>query len=146
MSTSDAGFDIATLQLNEPLQADIPRSPGVYSWWLNTSRFSTPEAAGLVGLPGVPRLRHSAGDAHLLYVGRARHNLHQRIVRQHLRRTRSSTLRRTLLAVLLLRDLSWQEDSALDGRNRVVLGGDGEERLTVWMQEHLEVVSIVLPG
>ncbi|WP_157093464.1 GIY-YIG nuclease family protein [Kocuria turfanensis] len=125
------------LTLSTPLQAEPGRERGVYSWWLDTARYPTPEAAGLLQLPDVPRLVHASGRAELLYVGRARRNLHQRIVGQHLRRTRSSALRRTLLAVLLPGGPSWRQGAALDGRGRVVLDEAQEQRLTDWIQEHL---------
>ncbi|MGK7222138.1 GIY-YIG nuclease family protein [Kocuria flava] len=109
----------------------------MYSWWLDTAHFPTPESAGLADLPAAPRLPHGAEQAELLYVGRARKNLHQRILRQHLRRTRSSALRRTLLAVLLTGDGKWTEGASLDSRRRVVLDADAEARLTAWMADHL---------
>ena len=73
---------------------------------------------------------HHSEQAALLHVGRARKNLHQRILRQRLRRTRSSALRRTLLAVLLTGDGKWTEGASLDSRRRVVLDTDAEDRLT----------------
>ncbi|MEX5236081.1 GIY-YIG nuclease family protein [Kocuria arenosa] len=136
MSTQPTEPGLAAVPLSTPLEAAVHHSRGVYSWWLDTSRSPTPGAAGL-HLPAVPRLRHSAGTAELLYVGRARRDLHRRITGQHLRRTRSSALRRTLLAVLLPGDPSWRDGAALDGRNRVVLDEEHEQRLTAWMQEHL---------
>lgn len=129
-------YSLANLPLTPPLQAEIQHARGVYSWWLDTSRSPTPEAAGLQ-LPAVRRLRHSSGTAELLYVGRARRDLHRRITGQHLRRTRSSALRRTLLAALLPGDPSWRDGATLDGRNRVILDEAHEQRLTAWMQEHL---------
>ncbi|MFF0990605.1 GIY-YIG nuclease family protein [Kocuria nitroreducens] len=136
MSTQPAEPRLAELPLSTPLEAEVHHSRGVYSWWLDTTRSPTPEAAGLQ-LPAVRRLRHSWGTAELLYVGRARRDLHGRISGQHLRRTRSSALRRTLLAVLLPGDPSWRDGATLDGRNRVVLDEAHEQRLTAWMQEHL---------
>lgn len=136
MSTSPPELGLAELPLSTPLGAEVHRSRGVYSWWLDTTRSPAPEAAGL-RLPEVPRLRHSSGTAELLYVGRARRDLHRRITGQHLRRTRSSALRRTLLAALLPGDPSWREGAAVDGRGRVVLDPAHEQRLTAWMQEHL---------
>lgn len=136
MSTQPSELDLVELPLSTPLEAEVYRSRGVYSWWLDTSRFPDPQAAGL-HLPGVPRLGHASGRAELLYVGRARRDLHRRITGQHLRRTRSSALRRTLLAVLLPGDPSWRDGAAVDGRGRVVLDEAHEQRLTAWMQEHL---------
>ena len=51
-------------------------------------------------------------------MGRARRDLHRRIPGQHLRRTRSSALRRTLLAALL---------SLCDPAERLVLVEDAAE-------------------
>ncbi|WP_272026591.1 GIY-YIG nuclease family protein [Kocuria rosea] len=127
---------LAALPLSAPLAAEVRHTRGVYAWWLDTARSPAPEAAGL-HLPAVPRLRHSSGTAELLYVGRARRDLHRRIPGQHLRRTRSSALRRTLLAALLPGDPSWRDGAAVDGRGRVVLDEAHEQRLTAWMQEHL---------
>jgi hypothetical protein len=110
---SQAEPRLADLRLSSPLQAEICRSLGV------------------------PRLQHRSETAQLLYVRRARRSLHQRITRQHLRRTRSSALRRTLLAVLLPDDPSWRNGCTLDGRGRLALNADAEHRLTTWMQEHL---------
>lgn len=126
----------AELPLATPPAAEVRHARGVYTWWLDTARSPTPEAAGL-HLPAVPRLRHGSGTAELLYVGRARRDLQRRIRGQHLRRTRSSALRRTLLAVLLPGDPTWRDGAALDGRGRVVLDEAHEQRLTDWMQEHL---------
>ena len=80
---------------------------------------------------------HHSEQAALLHVGRARKNLHQRILRQRLRRTRSSALRRTLLAVLLTGDGKWTEGASLDSRRRVVLAAHAEDRLTAWVADHL---------
>lgn len=137
MSTQPTDFSLPNLPLSAPLQAEPDRDRGVYSWWLDTARFPTPEALGLLRLPEVPRLVQASGAAELFYVGRARRNLHQCISGRNLRRTRSSALRRTLLAVLLPGDPSWREVAALHGRGRVVLDGEQERRLTEWMQEHL---------
>lgn len=62
------------------------RSPGVYSWWLGTSRFPTCGDAVLYGLPDTGGYFHPVEGARLLYVGRARRNLQQRIMRQRLHR------------------------------------------------------------
>lgn len=137
MSTSVPEPELAGLELVRPMEAEVPRTCGVYSWWLDASEFPTPETAGLRLPSEVPRLLHSSGNAELLYVGRARRNLRQRITGQHLRRTRSSALRRTLLAILLSSGPSWRDSTALDGRGRVVLESRAEKDLTDWMQERL---------
>lgn len=128
---------VVATPLVRPAQADPPRASGVYSWWLDTARWPTPESVGLADLPAVLCPTHHSEQAALLYVGRARKNLHQRILRQHLRRTRSSALRRTLLAVLLTDDAQWIHGASLDSRRRVVLDTDAEDQLTAWMIEHL---------
>ena len=69
----------------------------------------------------------------LLYVGIAT-DLRSRIVGNHLRRSGSSTLRRTL-GGLLLRDL----DLRTRRISHVVLATDDELRLTQWMTDHLHV-------
>ena len=84
---------LAALPLSTPLEAEVRPSRGVYAWWLDTARSPTPEAAGL-HLPAVPRLRHSSGRSELLYVGRARRDLHRRITGQHLRRSAEERVRR----------------------------------------------------
>lgn len=123
---------------------DLPRFPGVYSWWLAPSTADDPAAAGLV-LPVDPSpLYRSESGALLLYVGRARRNLHQRIRRQHLQRTRSSALRRTLLASLWPLSPRWAEGAALDIRGRVDPGKQAEDCLSAWMSEHLLVGWIQL--
>ncbi len=94
-------------------------------------------APRLAELPTVPHPAHHTERGVLLYVGRARKNLHQRILRQHLGRTRSSTLRRTLLAILQTGDAQWLEGASLDSRRRVVLDADAEDRLTAWTTDRL---------
>jgi hypothetical protein len=100
----------------------VSRSSGVYAWWAATSVFPD-----LPGLPNsnVPSLR-------LLYLGRAT-SLRGRILRNHLRRSGSSTLRRTLAGLLL------SEGYRTTWTDRVVLIPDDEKRLTAWMYEHLRL-------
>ncbi|MFC6567099.1 GIY-YIG nuclease family protein [Actinoplanes utahensis] len=101
----------------------LSRSSGVYAWWAAPAVFPD-----LPGLPNekVPSLR-------LLYLGRAT-NLRGRILRNHLRRSGSSTLRRTL-AGLLLPD----EGYRTHWTDRVVLVPEDEARLTRWMYGHLRL-------
>jgi hypothetical protein len=103
--------------------AHLPPRAGVYAWW------APPDV--LPALPGPPH-PHSAG-VRLLYVGRAT-NLSTRIMRHHLRRSGSSTLRRTL-AGLLLDEQSYRTRRT----SRVVLVDADESRLTRWMTERLHV-------
>ena len=100
----------------------LSRGSGVYAWWAAPSVFPD-----LPGLPNenVPSLR-------LLYVGRAT-NLRGRILRNHLRRSGSSTLRRTLAGLLV------SEGFRTTWTDRVVLVPEDEARLTAWMHTHLRL-------
>lgn len=100
-----------------------PVMPGLYAWW------ASPDVLpALVGPPNPsnPALR-------LLYVGIAT-KLRSRLVSNHLGRSGSSTLRRTLAGFLL-------DDEQYRTRwtDRVVLADDDERRLTDWMVKHLHV-------
>jgi hypothetical protein len=67
-----------------------------------------------------------------LYLGRTSGPLNTRILRDHLHNTRSSTLRRSLAAML------WDElDLGRAGANTI--DATSNARLTEWMLEHLEV-------
>ncbi|HWS34768.1 MAG TPA: GIY-YIG nuclease family protein [Actinoplanes sp.] len=105
-------LDVAVRQLG--------RSSGVYAWW-----------AGPSVLPGLHGpVNDMVPDLRMLYLGRAT-TLRGRIVRNHLRRSGMSTLRRTL-AGLMLADgyrTMWAD--------RVVLVPEDEERLTRWMHANL---------
>lgn len=68
----------------------------------------------------------------LLYLGRAT-SLRQRILRDHLRRSGSSTLRRTLAGLLV------SEGYRTTWTDRVVLVPNDELRLTAWMHAHLRL-------
>ena len=67
----------------------VPAVSGLYAWWA---------ARGI--LPHLPGPAHPHEDLRLLYVGIAS-NLRRRIISNHLRRSGSSTLRRTLAGLLL---------------------------------------------
>ena len=100
----------------------LSRGSGVYAWWADHSV--------LPDLPGpqnsdVPSLR-------LLYLGRAT-SLRGRILRNHLRRSGSSTLRRTLAGLLV------SEGYRTTWTDRVVLVPEDEKRLTAWMYAHLRL-------
>ncbi|WP_420535430.1 GIY-YIG nuclease family protein [Actinomadura viridis] len=75
----------------------------------------------------------SLSDERLLYIGRAL-RLRARIVSDHLLRSRSSTLRRTLAGLL-------QEAKGYQAiwTDRVVLAPKDELRLTEWMHQHLSL-------
>ncbi|WP_030490471.1 GIY-YIG nuclease family protein [Micromonospora chokoriensis] len=110
-----------------PIELDVAvkrlsRGGGVYAWWACPST--------LPDLPGPangtdPSLR-------LLYLGRAT-SLRGRILRNHLRRSGSSTLRRTLAGLLV------SEGYRTTWTGRVVLLPEDETRLTAWMHEHLRL-------
>ncbi|MFE9171186.1 GIY-YIG nuclease family protein [Streptomyces kebangsaanensis] len=102
--------------------AVLPRTAGLYAWW------AAPDV-----LPSFPGPANSTDPGlRLLYVGKAT-RLRSRITSNHLRRSGSSTLRRTLAGLLMSAEgyrTAWTTD-------RVVLVPEDEERLTVWMHEHL---------
>ncbi|MGW3485278.1 GIY-YIG nuclease family protein [Rhodococcus indonesiensis] len=101
----------------------LPKSAGLYAWW--TDPAVLPQLPGPTH-PGETNLR-------LLYVGIAS-NLRRRITANHLRRSGSSTLRRTL-AGLLLDEQRYRTERT----DRVVLVREDEARLTAWMHAHLRL-------
>lgn len=118
----------ATAALTGPVHAlddltALPTGAGLYAWW------AAPEV--LPALPGPPH--PSDPQLRLLYVGIAS-NLRRRITANHLRRSGSSTLRRTLAGLLL--DTEHYRTRWTD---RVVLINDDELRLTEWMSTHLRL-------
>jgi len=129
VTTSAAKPDVVIADLlADPISAAdvrtrLPAAAGLYAWWANPAVLSAlpgPEH------PSVPALR-------LLYIGIAT-KLRSRLASNHLGRTGSSTLRRTL-AGLLLHD----EQYRTRWTDRVVLVNDDERRLTSWMVTHLHV-------
>ncbi|WP_257899130.1 GIY-YIG nuclease family protein [Rhodococcus qingshengii] len=97
--------------------AALPASSGLYAWW------AAPEV-----FPQLPSPTHpSDTGVQLLYIGLAT-NLRRRVVRNHLRRSGQSTLRRTLAGLLL--DTEHYRTRRTD---RVVLIDEDEIRLTSWM-------------
>ncbi|WP_211235373.1 GIY-YIG nuclease family protein [Deinococcus ficus] len=105
----------------------LPKAPGVYAWW-----FSPPPA----GVPLEGTLSGPAG--HLLYVGIAGSNLHQRIRHQHFGgNAEGSTLRRTL-GVVLADTLGIHLELSPSG-TRLTFGSEGEKKLTHWMVNHASV-------
>lgn len=98
----------------------LGRSSGVYAWW-----------AGPRVLPGLHGpVNDRVPDLRMLYLGRAT-TLRGRIVRNHLRRSANSTLRRTLAGLLL------SDGYRTTWTDRVVLIPEDEERLTRWMHANL---------
>jgi hypothetical protein len=112
LSGVPVGLDVAARQLG--------RGGGVYAWWAGPSTFPD--------LPGLPN-EHDP-SLRLLYLGRAG-NLRGRILRNHLRRSGSSTLRRTLAGLLL------SEGYRTTFTDRVILVPEDETRLTAWMHANL---------
>src|SRR3954469_8632771 len=98
------------------------RGSGVYAWWAAPSI--------LPDLPGPPN--GSVASLQLLYLGRAT-SLRGRILRNHLRRSGSSTLRHTLAGLLV------SEGYRTTWTDRVVLVSEDEARLTAWMYAHLRL-------
>jgi hypothetical protein len=129
VTTSDARVETALLLLSgAPVGLDaaargLSRGSGVYAWW------AAPEV-----FPDIPgRLHESDPTLRLLYLGRAT-SLRGRILRNHLRRSGSSTLRRTLAGLLMQ-----TEGYRPIWTDRVVLRPDDELRLTAWMRANLRL-------
>ncbi|MEO3927779.1 GIY-YIG nuclease family protein [Micromonosporaceae bacterium B7E4] len=114
LSGTPVGLDVAVKGLS--------RGSGVYAWWAAPSIL--PE------LPGPPS--GSVPSLRLLYLGRAT-SLRGRILRNHLRRSGSSTLRRTLAGLLT------SEGYRTTWTDRVVLVPEDEAKLTAWMYTHLRL-------
>jgi len=100
----------------------LGRGGGVYAWWAGPAVF--PE------LPGPPN--ENVPSLRLLYLGRAT-SLRGRILRTHLRRSGSSTLRRTLAGLLVA------EGYRTIWTDQVVLVPEDETRLTAWMHRNLKL-------
>lgn len=114
LSGVPVGLEVAVKRLS--------RGSGVYAWWAAPSI--------LPDLPGPPN--GSVPSLRLLYLGRAT-SLRGRILRNHLRRSGSSTLRRTLAGLLV------SEGYRTTWTDRVVLVSEDEARLTAWMYAHLRL-------
>ena len=119
--------DAVRLLSGEPIGLDVAvkrlgRGSGVYAWWAAPSVLSD--------LPGPPN--ESDPSVRLLYLGRAT-SLRGRILRNHLRRSGSSTLRRTLAGLLV------SEGYRTTWTDRVVLVSQDELRLTAWMYANLRL-------
>jgi hypothetical protein len=103
----------------------LGRASGVYAWWAAPSIF--PDLPGPVNADN-PSLR-------MLYLGRAT-TLRGRILRNHLRRSGGSTLRRTLAGLLV------SENYRTTWTDRVVLIPEDEARLTAWMHANLQLTWV----
>ncbi|WP_213571514.1 GIY-YIG nuclease family protein [Rhodococcus sp. USK13] len=126
MSLLDPAHTITALGATHHALDDLstlPAVPGLYAWWAAPDVFPQ--------LTGPPHPTDTG--ARLLYVGLAT-NLRRRITSHHLRRSGSSTLRRTLAGLLL--DTEGYRTRRTD---RVVLVDEDEIRLTAWMHAHLRV-------
>jgi hypothetical protein len=107
--------------------------PGLYSWWVDG-----PGAAdltkGLGGLPVAPGLIYAdqAGATRRLSGKRSNNTLWGRVAGMHLgRKAGFSTFRRTLAAVLC---------------SVIPLSTEDDPRLSAWMDEHLRVTMLSVPG
>ncbi|GHK01029.1 hypothetical protein SY2F82_28260 [Streptomyces sp. Y2F8-2] len=99
----------------------LPTTAGLYAWWAPC------EVLAPFGGPT------SSGDPtqRLLYLGKAK-RLRSRVLSNHLRDSRRSTLRRTLAGLLMS-----TEGYRTTWTDRVVLAPVDERRLTDWMHRHL---------
>ncbi|MER6077041.1 GIY-YIG nuclease family protein [Streptomyces sp. NPDC001833] len=122
--TTEALFAVPRL-LSEAVDA-LPRTAGLYAWWAPPSVL--PSFSGPVNSADPGR--------RLLYLGKAT-RLRSRITSNHLRRSGSSTLRRTLAGLLMP-----AEGYRTTWTDRVVLVSADEERLTEWMYEHLALTWV----
>jgi hypothetical protein len=115
-----------------------PRKPGLYAWWAGGN--ALPELVG-TSHPHVAGLE-------LLYVGicpdgvAGMRTIRDRLLRDHIRRTHRSTLRRALAAFLYVRE-GWTPGLTRGGRPALVAAS--ETKLTAWMCENLQVSWAVCP-
>ncbi|MCX5122006.1 GIY-YIG nuclease family protein [Micromonospora sp. NBC_00362] len=123
-----AGLNEAPTSITDAVPL-LPRTAGVYAWW------AEPEV-----LPGLSGPANDADpDVRLLYLGIAS-NLRNRIARNHLARSGSSTLRRTLAGLLLP-----TQQYRTTWTDRVILVAEDEPRLTAWMRDHLRLTWFACP-
>jgi hypothetical protein len=129
MTPDPTGADAVVVELQasvlppSAIAAEAPAAPGLYAWW--ASPMILPQLKG----PAQP----ADEGMRLLYVGIAT-KLRSRLGQNHMKRTGSSTLRRTLAGLLL-------DDEAFRTRwtDRVVLVDEDEVRLSSWMETNLRV-------
>ncbi|GAA1625261.1 GIY-YIG nuclease family protein [Catellatospora bangladeshensis] len=106
----------------------VPSAVGMYAWWAAPTVFTN--------LPGPTNGNDPA--VRLLYLGIAERKgggLRTRVIREHLARSRRSTLRRTLAGLLM--PTEGYRTTWADGH--VVLVPDDEQRLTTWMHANLRL-------
>lgn len=111
------------------IAAQAPSAPGLYAWWAPPTILPD-----LIGPPNT-----ADESVRLLYVGIAT-KLRSRLGQNHMRRTGSSTLRRTLAGLLLD-----AEEFRTCWTDRVVLVDEDEARLTDWMTINLRVTWAEYP-
>ncbi|MFL4477937.1 GIY-YIG nuclease family protein [Paeniglutamicibacter sp. ORCA_105] len=119
-----------------PLTLSSIDKPGVYAWW-------DPKGALARFWPtGFPQV----DPAKPLYVGIARTTLAERAGKMHLEKTRISTIRRSLVA-LLVDDLLVLPEIVVDPRRRTKfsLAPAAEQLLTNWMITHLQTTWVLHP-
>jgi hypothetical protein len=129
MTSARSALDAVVDELlaNPVSTADVstqaPATSGLYAWW--APPLVLPELIG----PTHP----TQSDLRLLYIGLAT-KLRSRLASNHLRRSGSSTLRRTLAGLLLD-----EQGYRTRWTDRVVLMDQDEARLTEWMGINLRV-------
>lgn len=116
-----------------PLTLSGIDKPGVYAWW------DLKGALARFWPSGFPQV----DSAKPLYVGIARTTLAERAGRMHLEKTRVSTIRRSL-AALLVDELVLLPGIAVDPRRRTSFRLDpaAEQRLTDWMTTYLQTTWV----
>jgi len=119
-------------------EGGMPADRGVYAWW------SPPGT-----LPDVTGSRlTSDGKLELIYIGicpekdSGARTMRDRLLHDHARRTRRSTLRRAL-ASFLWEQAGWDLTTTSDGRP--ALDRRSEAELTAWMRNHLYLTWISDP-
>ncbi|MEU8003226.1 GIY-YIG nuclease family protein [Catellatospora sp. NPDC049111] len=125
LQAATTALNTAPLALGEAVSL-VPSAVGIYAWWAAPTIFAD--------LPGTANGSDPA--VRLLYLGIAerKSGLRTRIVKEHLARSGSSTLRRTLAGLLMSTEryeTAWTD--------RVVLVAADELRLTAWMHANLRL-------
>jgi hypothetical protein len=116
----------------------MPADRGVYAWW-----------SGPGTLPDITGSRRTSDGKHeLIYIGicpnkeSGTRTMRDRLLRDHARRTRKSTLRRAL-ASFLWEQARWGLATTADGRP--TLDRRSEAELTAWMRRHLYLTWVSDP-
>jgi hypothetical protein len=111
------------------------RDAGMYAWW---DEHGALEQAWPAAFPHIDVRRP-------IYVGKAMKSLAKRGVEMHLKKTRMSSLRRSL-ASLLADELDLLPGARAHAKRKFSLEDAAEERLSGWMEEHLTVVTVARPA